>query len=104
MDCSSHRVERLVSGSGGRTRTATGFTPTDFESVVSTNFTTPPSESVGDYTEVDSESNISAAVDTAAPSIIYRRSNSDSLDTCANDCWAACNTKLWKLRLLIASA
>lgn len=35
------------SGSGGRTRTATGFTPTDFESVVSTNFTTPPSESVG---------------------------------------------------------
>ena len=38
-------------------RTATGFTPTDFESVVSTNFTTPPSESVGDYTELNRESN-----------------------------------------------
>src|SRR5690554_8099337 len=36
---------RPISGSGGRTRTATGFTPTGFESVVSTNFTTPPSES-----------------------------------------------------------
>ncbi len=27
-------------GTRGRTRTGTGFTPTDFESVVSTNFTT----------------------------------------------------------------
>ena len=44
MDC-VHRTVRIVNGSGGRTRTATGFTPTDFESVVSTNFTTPPSES-----------------------------------------------------------
>jgi len=34
MDC-LHRVERILNGSGGRTRTATGFTPTDFESVVS---------------------------------------------------------------------
>ena len=70
MDCSRHRIERLVNGSGGRTRTATGFTPTDFESVVSTNFTTPPSESVGDYTEVDSESNISAVVGSTAPRVI----------------------------------
>jgi len=38
-------------------RTATGFTPTDFESVVSTNFTTPPSESGRDYTEPEPESN-----------------------------------------------
>src|SRR5690554_4776462 len=48
---------RPISGSGGRTRTATGFTPTDFESVVSTNFTTPPSESGRDYTEPEPESN-----------------------------------------------
>ena len=29
-----------IVGTRGRTRTGTGFTPTDFESVVSTNFTT----------------------------------------------------------------
>ncbi len=35
----------LVGGAGGRNRTGTGFTPRDFESRASTNFTTPASES-----------------------------------------------------------
>jgi len=34
----------------------------------------------------------------------YKRSNNDSWETWANDCCAACSTKLWKLKLLIASA
>jgi hypothetical protein len=34
-------VEKRLCGTGGRTRTGTGFTPSDFESDVSTNFTTP---------------------------------------------------------------
>lgn len=57
MEWTVNDAEGNKDGSGGRTRTATGFTPTDFESVVSTNFTTPPSESVGDYTELYRESN-----------------------------------------------
>ena len=35
----------LVGGAGGRNRTGTGFTPRDFESRASTNFTTPALES-----------------------------------------------------------
>ena len=31
----------VIDGTEGRTRTGTGFTPMDFESIVSTNFTTP---------------------------------------------------------------
>ncbi len=33
-------MRAFLFGTRGRTRTGTGFTPTDFESVVSTNFTT----------------------------------------------------------------
>jgi hypothetical protein len=102
MDC-LHRTVRIVNGSGGRTRTATGFTPTDFESVVSTNFTTPPSESAGDYTKVESESNNKCRTSLFRQAF-YKRSNNDSWETWANDCCAACSTKLWKLKLLIASA
>lgn len=59
-------------GTSGRTRTATPVKATDFESVVSTNFTTPPSESVGDYTELNRESNKPA--DTTARWFRYLQS------------------------------
>ena len=47
---------------------------------------------------------ISQRTQLPAGSEFYNRSNSDSCETWANDCWAACNTKLWKLRVLMASA
>lgn len=96
-------VETLQDGSGGRTRTATGFTPTDFESVVSTNFTTPPLErgAIILSSPPKSTSSLRRPVQRARH---QSRSNRDNWETWANDCWAACSTKLWKLRLLIASA
>ena len=47
--CHGLRVRHAV-GAGGRNRTGTGFTPRDFESRASTNFTTPAAErEVGNY-------------------------------------------------------
>ena len=110
------------SGTSGRTRTATGFTPGDFESPVSTNFTTLASERLRiilthtvkstqcrsfvvypagpRYRDIRTE----AGFPGRPPETPYNRSNSDSRDTWANEAWAASSTKLWKLSVLMASA